>query len=112
MKPLNCSGNMVVVALLNRHVPKSAALLSLQQPIDNFPHDQRLKNWCFVRFIQEPNKAHHGIEQTGIQWMNVNSPQRRSISRRGITNLNQNAAHKRSAQFQTETEVGSLFGGL
>ena len=55
------------VASLDCQVTEPGALLSHQEPIDDFPRDQRQEDRRFGRGIQEPDKPHDGVQQVHIQ---------------------------------------------
>ena len=88
---------------------ESAALLSHQETIDNFPRDQRHEDLRFGRGIQEPEEPHEGVQQVPIQRADVDGPHISMISRRGVTSFNQDQTDEGRVEFQAETEVGSLF---
>ena len=55
------SGDVGGVAPQDRQVMEPSTLLSPQEPVDNFPCEQRQEHPRFVRGIQQPGDPHHGI---------------------------------------------------
>jgi hypothetical protein len=88
---------------------ESAALLSHQETIDNFPRDQRHEDLRFGRGIQEPDEPHHGVQQVHIQRADIDGPHISMAWRRGVTGFNHDRADEGGGEFQAETEVWPLF---
>src|SRR6266568_7162971 len=57
------SGDGGGVAPQDCQVTEPTTLLSYQEPIDNFPCDQRPEDPRFVRGIQQPREPHEGVQQ-------------------------------------------------
>ena len=55
------SGDVRGVAPLDRQVTEAGSLLSSQEPVDNFPRDQRQENLRFSGGIQKAREAHEGV---------------------------------------------------
>ena len=62
----DCSGDVRGVAPLDRQVTEPATLLSSQEPVDNFPRDQRQEDRRVGRGVQEPREPHEGVQQVPI----------------------------------------------
>ena len=71
---LDRSGDVGGVAPQDRQVTEPATLLSHQEPVDNFPRDQRHEHPRFGRGIQEPDEPHYGVQQVRIQWADIDGP--------------------------------------
>ena len=97
---------------LESQVTESAPLLSQQEPVDNFPHDQRLEDRRFGRGIQELHKPHDGIQQVSIQRADIDGPHLRMISRRGVPGLHQDRTDEGGGEFQAQSEVWLLRRGF
>ena len=91
---------------------ESAALLSHQEPVDNFPRDQRHEDLRFGRGIQKPDEPHEGVQQVPIQRADVDGPHISMISRRGVTGLNHDLTDEGGGEGEAQTEVGSLLRGF
>ena len=71
---LDRSGDVGRIAPQDRQVTESATLLSHQEPVDNFPRDQRQEDPRFGRGIQEPDEPHEGVQQVRIQRADIDGP--------------------------------------
>ena len=49
-------------------------LLSHQEPVDNFPREQRQEHRRFGGGIQEPGEPHHGVQQVHIHMLTGSMP--------------------------------------
>ena len=106
---LDRSGNVGRVAPQDRQVTEPATLLSHQEPVDDFPRDQRHEDRRFGRGIQEPDEPHDGVQQVHIQRADIDGPhismvwRARSNRPRAMTEPT-----RAGAEFQAETEVWPL----
>ena len=71
---LDGSGNVVGVTALDRDVTEPVSLLTHQEPVDDFPCDQRREERRFGGGIQEPDEPHDSVQQAGVQRADVNGP--------------------------------------
>src|SRR2546427_4815864 len=67
-------GDVGGVAPQDRKVTEPRTLLSHQEPVDNFPRDQRHEDPRFGRGIQEPDEPHYGVQQVRIQRADIHGP--------------------------------------
>ncbi len=106
---LDRSGDVGGVAPQDRKVTEPGTLLSHQEPVDNFPRDQRHEDPRFGRGVQEPDEPHEGVQQVPIQRADGDGPHISMISRRGVTGFDHDRTDEGGGEFQAETEVGPLF---
>ena len=110
---LNRLGDAGGIASSDHKVTEPGALRSDQEPVDNFPRDQRQQDPRVGRAIQEPDQPHHGVQQVHIQRADGDGPHiSKSWRRRGMTGLHHDCADEGGGEFQAETEVGSLLRGF
>src|SRR6266568_2240636 len=109
---LDRSGDGGGVAPQDRQVTEPSTLLSSQKPVDNFPRDQRQEDRRFVRGIQEPGDAHHGVQQVPIHRADGYRPHIRMISQRGVTDLNEDLTDEGGSEVQAQTEEWPLLRGF
>ena len=83
-KPLDSPDDAVGVATQERNVTKPVTLCSHQQPVDNFPRDQRREDPSFGRGVQEPDEPHYGVQQACIQRAYVHGLHVGMASRRDV----------------------------
>ncbi len=105
---LDRSGDVGGIAPQDRKVTESGTLLSHQEPVENFPRDQRPEDPCFGRGIQEPDEPHEGVQQVPIQQADGDGPHLSMAWRRGVTGFHHDRADEGGGEFQAETEVGPL----
>ena len=106
------SGDGGGVAAQDRQVTEAGCLLSDQEPVDNFPRDQRQEDLRFGGGIQEPDDPHHGVQQVPIQRADGDGPHLSMISRRGVTGLKQDLTDEGGSEIQAETEKWPLLRGF
>ena len=107
-EPLDRSGDVGGVAPQDRQVTEPSTLLSPQEPVDNFPCEQRQEHPRFVRGIQEPGDPHHGIEQVPIYWTDGDRPHRSRVLSRGVTSLHEDLTDEGRSKIQAQTEEWTL----
>ena len=107
-EPLDGPGDVGGVAAQNRNVAEPVALLSHQEPVDDFPRDQRREEASFGRGVQEPDEPHHGVQQARVQRADVDGPHVSMVWRRGMTGLDHDRADEGGVEFQAEAEVRPL----
>jgi len=106
------SGDGGGVAPQDGQVTEAGSLLSHQEPVDNFPRDQRQEDPRFGGGIQEPDDPHHGVQQVPIQRADGDGPHRSRISRRGVTGLNHDLTDEGGGEGEAQTEEWPLLRGF
>jgi hypothetical protein len=86
-EPSDSPGDAVGVVALERNVTESVALLTFEEPVDDFPRDQGQEKGRFGRSVQEPDEPHHRVQQACVQRADVDGPYAGMASCRDVTGL-------------------------
>jgi hypothetical protein len=105
----NGSGDFGGVPPQDRQVAEAVPLLSYEETIDDFPHNQWQQDRHFGRSIQDSDKTHGRVEQITIQQTDIDSSCVRLLPWRGVSRFQQNRTHEGGREFQTKAEVGPFF---
>src|SRR5262245_34024662 len=74
LEALDRPANVGSITAQRRNIAKTITLLSEQEPVDDFPRDQRGEKRRFGRRFHKPDEPYYSVEQAGLQRADVDGP--------------------------------------
>ena len=101
----------MAVAAEDRDLTESVALLPRKEPEGDLPGYERPEEACLIRGrVQEPDEAHHGVQQARVQRAHLEGPHGGVLSRRGLAGLDHDRADEGGVEPEDDAKVRPLFG--